>query len=197
MTKENSNIEVKAKNKEMKKTDLAERGHAMWTPFNLMRHIADDMDNMFRDFGFADRFPMMPMIERDFFNFGGADMENTFTPPVEMVERDDKLVIRADLPGLKKEDIHVEFTEGRLTIKGERKKEFEDKEEGRYRSESFYGMFYRSLPLPKNVTSKDAKAMFKNGVLEVTLAAPKAMIESKKLEITDDTAETARAATSG
>lgn len=84
----------------------------------------------------------------------------------------DKLVIRADLPGLRKEDVKVEVDDGILTISGERCDEREDAGDDYYRSERSYGQFYRSLPLPDDVDGEKCDATFKEGVLEVTLAAP-------------------------
>jgi HSP20 family molecular chaperone IbpA len=96
-----------------------------------------------------------------------------WSPELEMFRRGDKLVIRADLPGLKKEDVKVEIDNGILTISGERCDEHEDKRDDYYRSERSYGRFARSLALPDNITEEQCDASFKDGVLEVTLAAPK------------------------
>ena len=77
----------------------------------------------------------------------------------------------------------VEVVEGALVISGERKEEQEEKGEGFYRSERTYGSFFRRLPLPEGVKSEEAAATFKNGVLEVTIPAPKREPTGRTLEI--------------
>lgn len=93
---------------------------------------------------------------------------------------------KADLPGLKKEDVKVEVGDGRLTISGERKTEAEEKKEDFYRIERQYGSFYRSVPLPNGAKLEDVKATFADGVLEVSVplpATPEAKV--RKVEIQD------------
>jgi HSP20 family protein len=92
-------------------------------------------------------------------------------------------MIKADLPGLTKDDVKVELTGEALTISGERKEEKEEKREGFYRSERNYGRFYRYVPLPEGVKTDKANAMFRNGVLEVTLPMTKVESTARKLEI--------------
>lgn len=96
-----------------------------------------------------------------------------WSPQVETFRRGDQFVVRADLPGLKKEDVKVEVEDGRLTISGERCEEHEENEDNSYRTERSYGRFYRSFSLPEGVTDEQCEATFKDGVLEVTLKAPK------------------------
>jgi HSP20 family protein len=95
-----------------------------------------------------------------------------FNPQVETFQRDDQLVIRADLPGLSKEDVQVEVTDDAVIIQGERRNETVDDREGYYRSERRYGSFYRAIPLPEGAIGDNAKATFKDGVLEITMPAP-------------------------
>src|SRR4051812_38956151 len=88
----------------------------MFTPFSSMRRFADEMDRIFQGFGF-------PTME------GSRlwDMTATsFSPEIDVVERDGKLVLRADLPGLTKDDVTVEISEGSILIEGERKYEHEE-----------------------------------------------------------------------
>ncbi len=113
-----------------------------------------------------------------------------------MAEIDGKLTVRADLPGMEKDDINVEIKDNRLTIQGERKNELEEEKEGFYRSERSYGGFCRSLALPENANIDDANATFKNGVLEVTIATPQLAESGKRLEIGDESTE-AKTASSG
>lgn len=95
-----------------------------------------------------------------------------WAPQVEVFERGDNLVIRADLPGLTREDVDVEVDEDALIIRGERHSDVEDEQEGFYRSERSYGSFYRAIPLPDNVDASSCNATFRDGVLEVTLPKP-------------------------
>ena len=94
-------------------------------------------------------------------------------------------MIRADLPGLSKDEVNVEINEDAITISGERRNENEEKREGYYRSERSYGSFYRQIPLPEGVNADDANATFHNGVLEITMKAPQPQSRSRKLEITE------------
>jgi HSP20 family protein len=105
-------------------------------------------------------------------------------PPIETFRRGDKLVVRADLPGLRKEDVSVEIDDGVLTISGERSEEEVEDREGYYHSERSYGQFQRSLALPEGITGESCDATFKDGVLEVTIPVPKQSERSaKKVQI--------------
>jgi len=99
--------------------------------------------------------------------------QSAWVPQIEAFRRGDKLVVRADLPGLKKDDVKVEVDDGILAISGERSEEREENRDDFYRSERNYGQFYRAIPLPEGVTGDQCEATFKDGVLEVTLPAPK------------------------
>jgi HSP20 family protein len=117
-----------------------------------------------------------------------------WSPRIEVLERDNRLVTRVDLPGMKKEDVTVEVTDGQLTLSGERKRETEEKKDNFYRSEREYGSFYRTVPLPEGVKLDDVKASFADGVLEVSVplpAKPKANVTKVKVE---DGARSARSA---
>jgi HSP20 family protein len=106
-----------------------------------------------------------------------------FSPQVDMFERDGKLVVRADLPGMNKQDVTVEVTEDAVVIDGERKYEHEENEGGMYRSERSYGHFHREIPLPEGIKTENATANFKNGVLEVTLDASQAAKNRRRIDI--------------
>ncbi len=159
-------------------------------PITMMRHIAEDMEKLFADFRRDRGFSEMSLFDDDFFRFERDDFFNGFSPPVEMFERDGKLIVRTDLPGMEKDDITVEIHDNRLTIEGERKQEIKEEADNLYRSERSYGSFYRQLPLPESVKAEDARATFKNGVLEITLAAPQLKTKGKRLEITEDARKT-------
>jgi len=161
-----------------KPDEIAQRIAA--TPFALMKRFNDEMEHLFGDFG-AGRGLLAPLTGR------GNLLPGIWAPQVEIFERDDELVVRADLPGLTKDDVKVEVADDGITIEGERKQETEDQREGYYRSERSYGKFYRTLPLPDGVDSEEATATFRNGVLEVTMPAPKrAERKSRRLEIGGD-----------
>ena len=107
-----------------------------------------------------------------------------WTPEIEVFERDQKFVIRVDLPGLKKENVKVEVTHDELTIEGERLLEKEDKEPGLYRTERTYGSFYRRIGVPEYVKAESAVATFKNGVLEIQMSAiPVPEVKKRAIEI--------------
>jgi len=155
------------------------------TPFTFMRRLGEEMDRLFEDFDFG-RDWLAPVIGREF--SGGM-----WAPQVEMVEREGELVVRADLPGLTKDDVKVELTDNAITIEGERRGEKEEKREGFYRTERSYGKFYRRLPVPEGVEVKNANATFNNGVLEITIQAPKREKQKpRRLEIHGEAQEQAR-----
>ena len=92
-------------------------------------------------------------------------------PRVDIIDRDADILVRAEVPGVSKDDLDVSVSENAVTIQGHMRKDKEEKGEY-YRRETSYGAFYRTLPLPSDVDSDKAKATFKDGVLELTL--PKA-----------------------
>jgi HSP20 family protein len=92
-----------------------------------------------------------------------------FAPAVDMLDRKDEVILRADLPGLEQKDLDVTVAEGVLTIRGERGAEKEVKEEDYYCCERWAGSFERSLSLPSGVDADKIQATFKNGILEVHL----------------------------
>lgn len=132
-------------------------------PWSLMRRFNDEMD----------RF------------FGGRETgEMTmWSPNIDVRERDNSVVVSADLPGINKDDVKVEVTEEGLCIRGERKREHEEKGEGFYRSERSYGSFNRLIPLPEGANIEQAKANFKDGVLEVTVPIPESARRRREIPI--------------
>jgi HSP20 family molecular chaperone IbpA len=118
---------------------------------------------------------------------GSTRPQGLWAPQVETFQRGDQFVVRADLPGLCKENINVDVTDDAITIQGERRDEHEEEQEGYYRSERSYGKFYRVIPLPEGAIGESAKADFNNGVLEVTIQAPpKEVRQRRKIEISED-----------
>jgi HSP20 family protein len=145
----------------------------------------DEVDRLAEDYGVGRG--LLSSLERGL--PGGP-----WSPQVEMFERDGELVLRADLPGLSKDDVNVELADNALTIEGERRAERKEKREGFYSSERSYGKFYRRMPLPQGVNTEDARASFRDGVLEVTMPAPKAETKTaRKLEISGEAQPKSRA----
>ena len=134
------------------------------SPISLMRRMLEDMDRML--YGFAGgAFPDM---------WGGEGAERSiWSPQLETFRRGDQLIVRADLPGMNKENVNVEVEDDTLLISGERQDEQREERDDFYRSERSYGRFFRAIPLPEGVDPNSAKAEFKDGVLEVTVPVPK------------------------
>jgi HSP20 family protein len=143
------------------------------SPFSLMRRFTEEMDRVFEQYG----------GRRE-----GGEMAN-WSPAVEVTERDGKLEVAADLPGVKEDDVKVEVTDEGLVIRGERKQEREERREGYHRSERSYGQFYRLIPLPENAELDQARAEFRNGELRVTLPVPERQRKSREIPIHTSTAE--------
>jgi HSP20 family protein len=171
-----------------------QRGNApvrggMSSPFTAMQRMAEDMDRLFEQFGFGRTgLGMSPrfgsLLDDDLWSGRDQMLNTVWTPQVETFRRGDNLVIRADIPGVKKDDVHVDIDNDVLTISGERKEEHEDNSDGYYRSERSYGQFYRAIPLPEGVNADQCDASFKDGVLEVTLRAPKQdQREARRIQI--------------
>jgi HSP20 family protein len=144
-------------------------------PFRALQRFADEMDRLFDDFG-TGRRGRIP--------FWGESGIQTWDPEVEVFQKNNELTIRADLPGLKRDEISVELNDDAITIQGERKREREEEREGFYRSERSYGSFCRVIPLPQGAIAEEAKANFRDGVLEITMpAAPTS--KARRLEIAE------------
>jgi HSP20 family protein len=157
------------------------------SPFAFMRRFSEEMDRLFDDFGFGGGF-LTPSFGRGLSRFGDLG-QSVWSPQVEVFKRGGQLVVRADLPGMTKDDINIDVTDDALVIRGERKSEREENEEGYYRSERSYGSFYRQIPLPEGVNAEDANATFRDGVLEITMQAPQREEQrSRRLEIQEASA---------
>jgi HSP20 family protein len=149
-----------------------------WSPFRALHRMADEMDRMIEDAGFSRRGA------RSFWREG--ESSDIWAPQVEVFQRNNELTVRADLPGLKRDDIKVDITDNEICIQGERKHEHAEERDGYYRSERGYGSFSRTIPLPEGAMTDQAKAKFKDGVLEVTMPAPPAS-KGRRLEISEAT----------
>jgi HSP20 family protein len=105
-----------------------------------------------------------------------------WVPAMDLVETGEDFVLRADLPGMRQEDVKIELEDNTLTISGERVAEHEAREEGFYRLERAFGTFSRSLTLPKGVNGEAVTASFANGVLEIHIPKPEAA-KPRRIEI--------------
>ena len=106
-------------------------------------------------------------------NGGRADVRaRRWVPAMDLVETEDSLVLKADLPGLSKDDVNIEVKDDVLTISGERRAEHEEKADGYFRIERAFGGFSRSLTLPAGIDTDSINAEFTDGVLEVRIPKP-------------------------
>ena len=126
-------------------------------------------------------------VNRLFDTFFGGRPSNSagarrWVPAMDLTETDEHLVLRADLPGLDKDDVKIEVKDGVLTVSGERKTEQEERAEGYYRVERAFGSFSRSLSLPDHVEASKISADFDKGVLEVRIPKPEAR-KPQRIEI--------------
>lgn len=125
-----------------------------------------------------------------FFGTRGGDSggHRRWLPAVDLVETDDSLVLKADLPGLSQDDVTVEVDGNVLTISGERRVDHERKEDGYYRVERSFGHFSRSVTLPEGVDEEKVTANFNDGVLEVRIPKPEER-QPTRIEITSGSAD--------
>jgi len=133
-----------------------------WRPFSDFAELRHRLDQAFRDLS--------------------DGVQHGWVPSVDLVRRDDALVLRADIPGIKPEDVKIEVEDNVLTVSGEHREETEEKEEHYVRRERRFGSFSRSMVLPQGVTAEDIEATTEDGVLEVTIPAPKEA-ERQKVEV--------------
>jgi len=173
---------MKNKEKKAKKELELARKTPEFNPFGMMRRFTKDMERLFDDFG-GFRFP--DFFDKESLPFGTELKDFDWMPQIEVLQKNGDLMVKADLPGLTKDDVKVELTDEMLTISGERKEEKEEKREGFFRSERTYGRFYRQIPLPEGATTDKANATFMNGVLEVKIPVAKTGSQARKIEINE------------
>ncbi len=137
-----------------------------WDPFQQLVAMSNRLNRTTND-------PYTPRTEDTF---------GTWAPPVDIFEKHDHLIIRAEIPGVQKDDVDVRIENGVLTLHGERKQEADVTEGNAYRMERVYGAFTRTFSLPTTVDAAKVTATYKDGVLEVTI--PKVeTAKPKKIEI--------------
>ncbi len=127
-----------------------------WDPFNELEEIQNSINKIFDD---------------SLFKKGKKNRKELgyWEPAIDIIETKDKYKIKAEFPGIPKDDIEINVSDNVLTIKGEKKQEKEEKDANYYRTERVYGLFQRQLVLPPDVDADKIKANYKNGVLEIEI----------------------------
>lgn len=158
----------------MSKTEIARSEVATPRPRDAFSTMRNEMERLFERF--ENHFPLLPGF------FGGTS--GSVVPSLDVRERDDAIVIEADLPGVAEKDVSLTIANGNLTIRGEKKQSIEEKGENFYLSERTHGNFERTLRLPDSVDEAKIEAKFSNGVLRVTAKKkPEAVKAARKIEI--------------
>ena len=132
-----------------------------WEPLRELSTLQSDMNRLFNT-----------MFDAPGSGGGQQSAMRRWTPAMDLAETEDAFVLRADLPGVSQEDVHIELEDTVLTVSGERKADHETKGEGFYRVERSFGQFSRALTLPKGVDPEAIAASFTDGVLEVRIPKP-------------------------
>jgi len=151
------------------------------SPFALMRRLTDDMDRMFENLG-------MGMFSRGWpFGASGGNLAESavlWSPDIEMYEEQGRLVVEAELPGMRKEDVQVQLEQDAIVISGERRSESRQNQRGRYMSERSYGSFHRVIRLPDGADAEGANATFRDGMLRIDMPLDP-RTRGRRLEIGD------------
>lgn len=128
---------------------------ATWPTFGRLSELRNEIDRLFES----------PLSELT----GSSQLLSGWTPALDIYEEKDSFVVKAELPGMKKEEIEVSYHDGSLSLSGERKSETKHEDAEVYRAERFFGRFQRTVSLPATVAADKIKAAYKDGVLTVTL----------------------------
>ena len=128
---------------------------ATWPGFGRLTDLRDEIDRLFET-------PLAELAR-------SSQLLSGWTPSLDVYEEKDNLIVKAEIPGMKREDIEVSLHDGSLSISGERKSENKYEGAEAYRSERFFGKFQRTVALPTPVAADKVKAQYKDGVLIVTL----------------------------
>ena len=151
-----------------------------WDPFAMIHELEREMDRMV-----GNRFPSVQPFLRGVSRAGRSGQ--AWAPSADIYEKDGHLVVKAELPGIDKNDVSVTVENGDLVIQGERKEEQEVDEENYYRMERFSGSFYRRFALPEGIDEDGITAEYKDGVLQVQIPKPSGDDEAparKSIQIT-------------
>lgn len=141
-----------------------------WDPFRDLEAIQNEMNRLF---------------DSSLIRWGGREtglFEGVWSPAIDIYDSKDNIMVKADIPGMKKDEIDVSVHNDTLILKGEKKEEKETKEKGSIRTERFYGSFNRAIRLPAQVDAANVSAAYKNGVLELVLPK-KEEAKPKQLQI--------------
>ena len=132
-----------------------QRPDLTWPTFGRLTSLRDEIDRLFEE-------PLAELAR-------GSRLLSGWTPALDIFEDKDNLVVKAELPGMKREEIQVSLHDGSLGISGERKSETKHEDAEVYRSERFVGRFQRTVTLPAPVSGDKVKAQYKDGILTITL----------------------------
>lgn len=159
------------------KRDVAVKGPGEVQKAELKRYVSpfEDMERMFEDFVQRRFFAPSWMPRLKLPELGDIDVSTS----IDMFEEGDDLVIKAEIPGMKKEEISIDFADDAITISGEKKSEEKTERKDYYRVERSFGSFSRRLRLPVEIQVDKAHATFKDGVLEIRM--PKSEHEKQKV----------------
>lgn len=138
-----------------------------WEPFRELTRIRDEMDRLF---GQLTGVPAVPK-------------NGDWMPTVDVYEEEKELVVKVDLPGVKKEDVHITATEDALMIEGKTETETEEKKDNYFARERRYGSFMRRIPMPVTVNAEKAAATFDNGMVTIKLPKVEEKPKVRKIEI--------------
>ncbi len=147
-----------------------------WDPFQQIAELQRELDRTFR------------RATPD-----GDGRQAGWMPAVDVEQTDDSIVLRMDLPGMRREDVSIEVKNQTLIVSGERQQEREEKHEGYYNRERVFGRFTRTFMLPEGVTPDDIEATFRDGVLTVRLPRPREE-QPRSIEIKPESSQTSRKA---
>ncbi len=149
-------------------------------PLTMLHQMSEEMDNLFSSFF---NVPYWNRA-RNALRAGRSELQQLWSPDIEMSEQDHRLRVCVDLPGIARENVNVGIKDGILTVQGERREERTegDEKSGFRRSERRYGSFYRAVALPEGVDAEAAEASMKDGVLEVTFPIAEEK-QAKRLQI--------------
>lgn len=145
---------------------MADKYLDKWEPFRDMLNLRADMDRLFKTF---------------FTGFPGEG-EGIWAPVIDIEEDKDSILVKAEIPGLKKDEIKVTVRDNMLSISGERKQEQEVKDRVYHRIERSYGKFSRRISLPVAVDADKIKANYQDGILHITLPKPES-IKPKQIDV--------------
>lgn len=138
------------------------------SPFSLLRRMQQEMNRVFAQPGL---------------NSQGTASNQVWVPPIEVAYRDGNFVVSAELPGLNDEDVTVAIRDDAIVIEGEREIENEENGRGIHRTELRYGQFYRAIPLPEGAKTEQARAEFKDGVLQISVPVPQEQRNERQIPI--------------